>query len=322
MDVTFTPEQDALRAAVRDLLADHSTRERVREVSGSETGSDPSLYRRLAELGAADLPGMVELGVVLEECGRVLAPVPIVSAVGIALPALAAAADELAGQVRTGTAIPVLAVDLDLVPEAHVATHVVWADGDDLLVAEAGDCAVEVLETMDSLRRLCRVSTEGVQRQRFAGAARAALAAAHRQGAVAVAHELVGVAQATLDMAVAHARQREQFGRPIGAYQAISHRCADMFVAVESARSHAYFAAWAIDAHDPGADLTASQAKASASHAAVVCAEGCIQVHGGIGFTWEHDAHLYLKRARSGAALLGTASQHRRRIADLLSADT
>jgi alkylation response protein AidB-like acyl-CoA dehydrogenase len=322
MDVTFTPEQDALRAAVRDLLADHSTRERVREVSGSETGSDPSLYRRLAELGAADLPGMVELGVVLEECGRVLAPVPIVSAVGIALPALAAAADELAGQVRTGTAIPVLAVDLDLVPEAHVATHVVWADGDDLLVAEAGDCAVEVLETMDSLRRLCRVSTEGVQRQRFAGAARAALAAAHRQGAVAVAHELVGVAQATLDMAVAHARQREQFGRPIGAYQAISHRCADMFVAVESARSHAYFAAWAIDAQDPGADLAASQAKASASHAAVVCAEGCIQVHGGIGFTWEHDAHLYLKRARSGAALLGTASQHRRRIADLLSADT
>jgi alkylation response protein AidB-like acyl-CoA dehydrogenase len=119
-------------------------------------------------------------------------------------------------------------------------------------------------------------------------------------------------------MAVAYARMREQFGRPIGSYQAISHRCADMFVALESARSHAYYAAWAVACGAGDAELAAAQAKAAASDAAVFCAQSNIQVHGGIGFTWEHDAHLYLKRARWGAAFLGTAAAHRRRIADLM----
>ena len=149
-------------------------------------------------------------------------------------------------------------------------------------------------------------------------AAPTALGAAQLFGAVALASELVGVAQATLDMAVAHARLREQFGRPIGSYQAISHRCADMFVALESARSHAYYAAWAVATGAADAELAAARAKASASDAAVFCAQSNIQVHGGIGFTWEHDAHLYLKRARAGAGALGTAAAHRRRIADLM----
>jgi alkylation response protein AidB-like acyl-CoA dehydrogenase len=121
-------------------------------------------------------------------------------------------------------------------------------------------------------------------------------------------------------MAVAYARDREQFGRPIGTYQAVSHRLVDMFVALESARSHAYHAAWAMSAGADVAALAASQAKAAASDAAVACAQGAIQVHGGIGFTWEHDLHLYLKRARSGSAAWGTASTHRRRIADLIGA--
>jgi hypothetical protein len=318
MDVTFTPEQEALRAAVRDLLADHAPREHVRAVAASETGSDLTLHDRLVALGAADLPGAVELGVVLEECGRTLAPVPLLSAVGIALPALdAAGAAELVAATRAGTARPVLAFGDEPVPDALVATHVVRADGDDLVVAEAGTCTMTPLETMDTTRRLARVAG-GTPATTLAGRARDALAAARRHGAVALAHELVGVGQACLDMAVAHASAREQFGRPIGVYQAVSHRCAEMFVAVEAARSLTYFAAWALDAGDERAELAASQAKAAASEAAVTAAQGCIQVHGGIGFTWEHDAHLYLKRARSGAALLGSASRHRRRIADLL----
>jgi alkylation response protein AidB-like acyl-CoA dehydrogenase len=149
-------------------------------------------------------------------------------------------------------------------------------------------------------------------------AAPEALGAAQLFGSVALACELVGIAQVTLDSAVTHAKLREQFGRPIGSYQAISHRCADMFVALELARSHAYYAAWAVEAGAEDTELAASQAKAAASDAAVFCAESNIQIHGGVGFTWEHDAHLYLKRARCSAALGGTASGHRRRIADLM----
>jgi alkylation response protein AidB-like acyl-CoA dehydrogenase len=315
MDVTFTEEQQALRAAVADLLDDHSD---PRATFASDTGADLGLYRRLVELGATDLPGLVELGIVLEECGRALVAAPLVSAIGIALPALeAAGAAELAALTRAGEAIPVLAIDLEVVPEAHVATHVVHVDGDDLVVSAVEACEIDVLPTMDAARRLCRVrpATGG---ERLADAGPAALAAAASRGAVAVAHELLGIAQATLDMAVAHAQGREQFGKPIGVYQAISHRCADMFVNAELARSHAYFAAWAVETGDDRAEIAASQAKASAAEAAIANAQGCIQVHGGIGFTWEHDAHMYLKRARSGAALLGTATEHRRRVAELM----
>jgi alkylation response protein AidB-like acyl-CoA dehydrogenase len=338
MDVTFTEEQEALRDAVRDLLADHCTRERVRSVMESETGADLDLYQRLAQMGVADLPGLLELGAVLEECGRTLAPVPLISVAGIAGPALATAGmDKLLTELRAGKAIPVLALEgeaalvdglvrgvFHYVPEAHIATVIVLAasdvDGQRLVAVDAGDAAVEPQPTMDALRRLCtvRLNRAPVTVAGPAGKGNAALQSARLYGATALAHELLGVAQACLDMSVRHAKTREQFGRPIGVYQAVSHRCVDMFVALELARSHAYYAAWAVQEEAPDAALAASQAKAAASDAAVACAQGAIQVHGGIGFTWEHDLHLYLRRAWSGATLLGTASDHRRRIADLI----
>ncbi len=338
MDVTFTEEQEALRAAVRHLLSDHCTSERIRKVMASDTGADLELYRRLVEVGVTDLPGLVELGAVLEECGRAIAPVPLVSVAGVAAPALEAAGlrDVVAG-LRVGEALPILALEGEAtlrggtvsgvfhhVPEAHVASLIalVALDGGQprLVVVDQLDARVEILPTMDMTRRLCTVRLDGaaVLAGGPTGQGWAARTAAELYGTTALSYELVGVAQACLDMAVAHARSREQFGKPIGAYQAISHRCADMFVLVESARSHAYYAGWAVGEGTPDAALAASQAKAAAGDAAVACAEGAIQVHGGIGFTWEHDLHLYLRRARSGAALLGTPSAHRRRIADLM----
>jgi alkylation response protein AidB-like acyl-CoA dehydrogenase len=300
MDVTFSEEQQALREAVADLLADHS---RPREASASETGADMGLYARLVELGVRELPGALETGIVLEECGRALAAVP--------LPSVVAVGD----LVNDAAAVPVFGPDLGAVPDAHVATHVLFGEDGRLRVAETTSCRIDVLPTMDATRRLCRVAVRG-EAAEVGGPD--ALRGVRLRGCVALAHELVGLAQACLDMAVEHAKGREQFGRPIGTYQAVSHRCTDMFVAVESARSHAYFAAWALDADDEHAELAASQAKAAAGDAAVFCAQSSIQVHGGIGFTWEHDLHLYLKRARSGAALLGTPSEHRRRIADMM----
>ena len=136
-------------------------------------------------------------------------------------------------------------------------------------------------------------------------------------GAVALAAELVGVAQRALDIGVEYAKEREQFGRPIGAYQGVSHRLAEMLWEVEEARSLTYYAAWTADAQRESLPLAASMAKARASDAACSVTHNAIQTLGGIGFTWEHDIHFLLKRARVSAQLLGTARQHRERVAQL-----
>jgi alkylation response protein AidB-like acyl-CoA dehydrogenase len=146
----------------------------------------------------------------------------------------------------------------------------------------------------------------------------AAVARAQQVATVVVAAELVGVAQKVLEMSVEYARTRQQFGRTIGSFQAVQHQCADMLLRAESARSAVYYAAWALSAEAPDAPRALAVAKAYASDAArEVCHHG-IQVHGGIGFTWEHDLHLYLKRARSGEALFGDADFHREEIARLV----
>ena len=323
MDATFTEEQQALRGAVRDLLAAHCSPGRVREVADGPTGWDPQLWERLTALGVTDLPGALELGIVLEECGRRLAPVPVASVAAVARVAIETAAPghPLLADVRAGVARPILCLD-ELVVDAHTATDLLMVEDDLLVRHDVREVSVEPQPTMDRTRRVSNVATSATAGAGSAivGPAALALSKARLHGAVALAHELVGVAQACLDLAVEHARTRDQFGRPIGSYQAVSHRCADMFIAVEAARGHAWFAAWAIDVESPEAALAASRAKASASDAAVFCAQSAIQVHGGIGFTWEHDLHLHLKRARSAAAQLGTAGWHRQRIADLMGA--
>jgi alkylation response protein AidB-like acyl-CoA dehydrogenase len=134
---------------------------------------------------------------------------------------------------------------------------------------------------------------------------------------VAVAAELVGVSQRAMEMAVAYAKEREQFGRPIGAYQAVSHQCARMLYDTEEARSLTYYAAWTADAEPESLALAASMAKARASDAAWRVTAAALQVHGGIGFTWEHDLQFWLKRARAGGELFGPARMHRERVASL-----
>jgi alkylation response protein AidB-like acyl-CoA dehydrogenase len=139
---------------------------------------------------------------------------------------------------------------------------------------------------------------------------------------VAIAAESTGVAQRSLEMAVEYAKERQQFGRPIGAYQAVSHRCAQMLLETENSRSAVYGAAWAADAEPESLPLAASMAKAYASDAGWRVPDASIQVHGGIGFTWEHDLHFFLKRGRANAALFGDARWHRERVAAALLADS
>jgi hypothetical protein len=246
-------------------------------------GDGAALWTELQGLGWDDPGGAVELAVLMEEVGAVCAPVPLLGA------AVAGAA--------IGT--PKLVVDAQL-GEAVVLV---------------GDRAfrttqLEPVETVDATRRFAAPGDAE-------GDADPAL---RDRALVALAAELVGIARAALELSVAYAKDREQFGRPIGAYQAVSHRCARMLLDTEAARSLVLWAAWAAD-HDPEAlPRAAAMAKAAASQGALAVCRSAIQVHGGIGFTWEHDLHLLLKRAHLSAELLGGATEHHARVARLAAA--
>jgi alkylation response protein AidB-like acyl-CoA dehydrogenase len=189
-----------------------------------------------------------------------------------------------------------------------------------LVAGDAPGLVCTALPTVDQTRRQAELRLDDVRVPGDAllgeeGAGGATLSEILDRAAVALAAEQVGGAQRCLDLAVAHAKQREQFGRPIGSFQAIKHKCADMLVRVEAARSAAYYAGCVAAEGSDELPLVASLAKATASEAFFACAADCLQIHGGVGFTWEYDVHLYLKRAQAGETLLGDPAWHRERIA-------
>jgi len=220
------------------------------------------------------------------------------------------------------------------VPDAHTADFLLvaarapgstGAAGLSLLLVEAADPGVRTtpLQTMDQTRKLCEVELRDVTvpRSRVIGEPGQGAAILDRittRARTGLAAEMCGGAARVLDVCVEYAKVREQFGRPIGSFQAIQHKCANMLVEVESARSAAYYAAWAVGSDSSDAALAAAMAKAYASDAyAHVAAEG-IQIHGGIGFTWEHDMHIFFKRATSSAASFGDAATNREAVARLI----
>lgn len=223
-----------------------------------------------------------------------------------------------------------------LVPEAHLADLIVVAartaraknpeEGITLFAVPAAALRSKPKPqpSLDGTRRLADVRLSGVEIGDDAmlgaeGEGWPILARGLDRAAVLLAAEAVGVASKVIEISTAYAREREQFGRAIGSYQAISHKLADMLLWTESARSHAYYAAWALEEGTPDARLAAASAKASASDAARIAANDGIQVHGGIGFTWEHDMHLYFRRAKFCELYLGDAGLWRERIAAALA---
>jgi len=223
------------------------------------------------------------------------------------------------------------------VPDAHLADILVVAarsrDGSTmedgvslfLLPKDAAGLDIRLLPSIDETRKLCEVKLDNV-----ALPSDALLGELHQgwtplqrvidRAAVAMSAEICGAAQRVLDMTVEYAKLRVAFGKPIGSYQGVKHKCADMLVEIENAKSLTYYAAWAVDQSDPDAATAVSMAKAAASDAGrKVCAAG-IQLHGGIGMTWEHDLHLYLKRAKADEVAFGDATWHRERIARLMGA--
>src|SRR5207245_723465 len=199
-------------------------------------------------------------------------------------------------------------------PAADVA---VVADGQQICAVDLSDGGrPEPQPAMDLTRQLGWLEVDGRERVPLGGTD--AVAAPLDRAAAGYSAEMLGGASRVLDMSVEYAKERVQFGKPIGSFQAVKHRCADMLVDVEGMRSTAYWAAWCIGAGHPDASVAASTAKIWCSDASKRVMASALQVHGGIGFTWEHDLHLFLKRAQLDQVSFGDAAFHRQRLADLL----
>ena len=329
MNFDFTDDQQAIKRTANEMLTARFKPERVRELS--EAGQhDDDAWKQMAELGWAGIfidedhggqgLGIVELVILMEELGYALAPVPFLSNAAAGLALQFAGSDEqkerwlpgiASGEAR-GTVGMVRDGEARLVPDADSAEVIVLIGSDgSTSVVPASDAEIEPLETMDRTRRFARVRAEGGEP--LAGDC----FAAGDRIATALSAETVGVAQKAMEMAVEYARERKQFGRPIGSYQAVSHRCAQMLLEVEGSRSAAYYAAWCADAEPESLAAASSMAKAYSSDAGWRVCGSSLQVHGGIGFTWEHDLHFYLKRAKTNAMLYGSSSEHRERLAEL-----
>jgi alkylation response protein AidB-like acyl-CoA dehydrogenase len=322
MDFSFTDEQEQLRREARTFLADRYSFERVAELADSEAGWNESSWKELVDLGwvgvsAAEEAGGAGLGfmeeaVLFEELGRALYPGPYFSTVALALPELPV---ELAREATAGGVRWSASLDGSLVPDLAIVDRVLVArDGKLVAVAAEG----ETLPTMDSTRRLGRLA-EGLDGQEV-GDAGPALERMRVRAFAALALEAVGMAQRALELSIEHAKTREQFGKPIGIYQAISHKLADSYQLTELAKSLAYWAAWAVSVEDEEASIAAAAAKAYASDVAVKVCEYAIQAHGGIGFTWEHPLHRYYKRAEWIQSYGGYPAAQRAEIAEAILA--
>jgi alkylation response protein AidB-like acyl-CoA dehydrogenase len=335
MDFDLTEDQLALRTGANDVLDDLASPARVRAHTTTDAAFEPALWTAMVEQGWLGVEvdettgglglGSVEVAVLVEELGRHAAPVPFVPIV-LALDALRTAGvdawvDAWVERLLNGDAIACVAWDPGApVPYAPSADIAIVVTDDGVYATELGDAASggrpRREPAMDLTRELGWLHFDPATSRRLGGPeARTRLL---DRGATFTSADLLGSATLALDMSVEYAKDRVQFGRPIGSFQAVKHRCADMLVDVEGMRSTVYWAAWCIGAGDPDASVAASTAKIWCGDASKRVMASALQVHGGIGFTWEHDLHFFLKRAQLDQLAFGDASAHRGRLAALL----
>jgi alkylation response protein AidB-like acyl-CoA dehydrogenase len=370
VDFEISPEQQQLVDSVRAVLEREVPTALVREVVENDSRPEQP-WKSACELGwtAIDAPealgglglGFHELGLVVEQHGRVIAPGPFLATVAQFLPLVREAGDErqrerFAGAAASGALTGALAVDQgrafehalgdslrahssgsawvlegqhtfvldgDHADEIAVAARVDAGDGVGLFVVPQGAVKAQRVVALDASRPLAHLRFDGVRVEPdrvlgTPGSGARALGRALEHATIAAALECVGTCEALMERTVEHAKSRRQFDQAIGSFQAVQHKCADMLVQVEKARATAYFAMMVVAEDDPRRTLAASMAKVAASDCHQVVCRDAIQIHGGMGYTWESDVHLFVKRAMSLEALFGTGRQHRSRIADLL----
>lgn len=353
MSLALTPEQRDLVTALRDFLDAEVEPRRVREVMETGDGIDRELWRRMnTELGLGGALvaeehggtglGLPELVLIMECAGRTPVGVPLLSS-ALAAITLSAVADpglsaEALHGLATGGTIVAPILDAEVRAERSGSAWTLHGTAEFVLDAHVADLLLVSARTPDGTALFAvDAATPGVTRQRlsmidltrpmaaviFGGAAARTLCSPDAQqciaqvldtAAIALAAEQLGGAARCLELSAAHARTREQFGRPIGSFQAVKHLCADMLRAIEPARSAVYHAARAGTDEAP---LLASLVKAHCAEVYTDAANAAVQIHGGLGYSWEHDAHLHYKRAKTSELLFGDPAQHRARLADL-----
>jgi alkylation response protein AidB-like acyl-CoA dehydrogenase len=372
VNFAFSEEQEELRRAVRQFLESKSPETEVRRLMETTEGFDPAVWKQMGQelmLQGLAIPEeyggqgftFIELGIVLEEMGRVLLCAPYFSSVVLAAGAILAAGTDdekkaLLPGIASGDTIAALAFTepsgkWDAAGITMEATENVGGEfklsGEKMFVIDGftADLIVVVartagttgtdgimfftvagdaegltrtpLQTMDTTRKQAKLEFDNVVATPL-GSTQNGFAAFSKlldQAAVALSNEMMGGAQKVLEMSVEYAKVRVQFGRPIGSFQAIKHKCADMLLEVESGKSAAYYASWAAAEDNEELPVVAALAKAYCSEAYFHAAAENIQIHGGIGFTWEHPAHLYFKRAKSSEIYLGDPTYHRELLA-------
>jgi len=353
MDLLYTEVETSLRDSVRSALARRSPLETVLRRLEAGEPYDVGLWRTLAaEMGLAGMAvpepygggggTLREAAVVLEELGRGVAPVPFLTSAVVATAALVACGEaDLLAKLATGATVAALAVPFSVGPGVLYQPSVT-VDGDRLtgrVGAVAGALGADVLlvptvtglyavdagaegvtrnpmVSLDLTRPLADVSFEASPGRRVGD--HATVSPALTAGAALLASEQVGLAEWCLTSTVEYVKARHQFGRPVGSFQALKHRLADVWADVTQARAVARYAAGCAATDDPDLPVAAALAQAFCSPVAVRAAEECVQMHGGIGFTWEHPPHLFLKRAKSAAIAYGTADRHRQALGALV----
>jgi alkylation response protein AidB-like acyl-CoA dehydrogenase len=355
MEFDLDTDQRALRDAARAFLEREAPVSYARAMMDDSRGYSDDVWRKMADLGWMALPfpeetggvgqGFVALAILLGEMGRVVLPGPYFSTVVLAGHAILEAGSdaqrkESLAAIASGDLIAAFADDTEgveacpagsefrlsgearFVFDGATATRVLVAASNEdgspgLFLAEPVE--VVPVETLDATRKVAHLRFDETSAERLGdGGNGRAIQRVRDRAAVGLAAEMLGAAERVLELAVEYAKQRVQFDRPIGSFQAVKHRAADMHLDVESLRNAVYYAAWAIERDHPDASLAASMVKAYASDAFRRVAASGIQVHGGIGFTWEHDMHLYFKRAKASEVAFGSADAHRERMARLL----
>lgn len=344
MNFQFSEEAEALREQARKFLAAESGRDKARAVMDGGKSHDQPLWGKIAELGWPGLRvpeehgglglSVLELCVLAEEVGRALTPAPFTSSVLMATEALIAAGTDAQKakwlpRLASGEAIGTVALGEGTapagarsklvygggtltgiklpVPDAAIADLLIVAGPQGLYLVEKGakGLSIDPVETTDLVRPSARVTLANTPAEPLNGG-RAALDRLLCSSAILLAFEGLGGADAVMEMTVAYAHERVAFGRKIGGYQAVKHRLADMYIKNQLARSHAYFGAWALLTDAPELAQAAAGARMAALDAFQFAAEESVQLHGGIGFTWESDCQFYYRRARLLSGMLGS----------------
>ncbi|HJT37300.1 MAG TPA: acyl-CoA dehydrogenase family protein [Actinomycetota bacterium] len=349
MDFDLNDEQRELRDAARRYLEREAPIGYARAMMDDARGYRDEVWKQMSVQGWLALPmpvehdgldmGMIALSILVAEMGRVVAPGPYLSTVLAGMAIADSGSDEqkraLLPRIASGDLVATVAAgpgDVEesgghlrgerrfvadgAIAEAIVVVAHTTDDEPALYLAEPTER--RTVSTMDQTRNHAHLRFDGARAERLASSD---LLSVHRlldRAALLIAAESLGGAERVTEMAVEYAKARTQFGRPIGSFQAVKHRAADMLVDVESLRNAVYYAAWAAEREQPDASLAISMAKAFAADAYRRVAQSGIQIHGGIGFTWEHDMHLYFKRAKGNEVAYGDATFHRERVAQLL----